>query len=207
MTRIKVLIFDELPSQSSVGISNDYILKHISKIKNDAYRASSSIAYSLLGSMLQEVFGISINDVTFTENVHGKPIICDTDIYFNISHSANAVMCAVSDHEVGVDIEKICDIRDAIVKRCFSAYEKDQVSSAEDFYRIWTLKEAYLKAIGTGIDRKLDSLSLDLGDTVTCTDNGVAVPYHFCSVISNGFAVSVCSEDNISSENIMITIK
>lgn len=94
----------------------------------------------------------------------GKPYLRDYPFYFNLSHSGNYVVCALSRQEVGVDIQQYrrTDI-DRLADRFFSAEEKDTLKACHDrrereqlFYQLWTRKEAYGKLTGQGIAAVID---------------------------------------------------
>lgn len=104
----------------------------------------------------------------------GKPyldaVINGRHIEFNISHSGDVVLCAVTrTGPVGIDIETTKHMSDlqgfsrrflapeeffALSRKCFT--ERNSF-----FFKLWTLKEAYLKAIGSGLNVSLDSFSFD----------------------------------------------
>ncbi|MDO5444512.1 MAG: 4'-phosphopantetheinyl transferase superfamily protein [Eubacteriales bacterium] len=98
----------------------------------------------------------------------GKPYIPDIGLNFNISDSGDMLLIAVSSNEIGADIEiinKDTDI-DGIARRFFLREEADYLKSVSDpdlraseFTRIWTIKEAYLKCLGTGLSGDLTSVS------------------------------------------------
>lgn len=85
----------------------------------------------------------------------GKPYFRNfPDIFFNISHSGKYVVCAVSDKEVGIDIEGGRKASISLAKRFFCQEEASWINeedSEDRFFRIWTLKEAYGKAVGCGV--------------------------------------------------------
>lgn len=90
----------------------------------------------------------------------GKPVFENLDYYFNISHSCGRAVCVLSEKPVGVDVEFIKKARafDLIAENFFSRGENDRFraakNKAEEFYRIWTRKEALLKMTGDGIEYK-----------------------------------------------------
>lgn len=113
------------------------------------------LAYLLLKQALREVYGITDNPL-FEYNEHGKPsIVGHPNIFFNLSHCKEAVICAVSDQPVGVDVEGIREYKESLVNYTMNDEEIAQIHSAEDpaaaFIRLWTMKEATMKLIGTGI--------------------------------------------------------
>ncbi|KMQ49424.1 4'-phosphopantetheinyl transferase [Chitinispirillum alkaliphilum] len=110
----------------------------------------------------------------FTTNRNGKPALHGTNLHLNISHSGKWVVCGIDTMDIGVDIEKIREISLELT-RYFSPEEKVFLKSfackkhlAEMFFRIWTLKESYIKSIGEGLLCPLDSFACIpvKGDTV-----------------------------------------
>ncbi len=83
---------------------------------------------------------------------NGKPVYRNQDIHFSLSHSGSYVVCAVSDKNIGVDIEGIRRNAIKVAKRFFTTAECEWIGSdVHRFSRIWTLKEAYAKLTGDGI--------------------------------------------------------
>ena len=95
--------------------------------------------------------------------LNGKPTV--DGICFNLSHSGNIVICAVSDREVGCDIERIREAPKA-TGRMFTPEEKKALECLEgedynrEFFRLWTKKESYLKMTGEGLRVALDKLEI-----------------------------------------------
>ena len=84
----------------------------------------------------------------------GKPFFPDhPDRRFNLSHAGGLVLCALSDEgEVGVDIERVIPRREGFPAYVMTEKELDTFDKTwEDFYRVWTLKEAYAKYQGRSI--------------------------------------------------------
>jgi len=104
---------------------------------------------------------------------NGKPIAyADTPAvlpFFNISHSGNKVLIAVSNDPVGIDIEQIKNIElGVLAETVFSSREFHLFNTADNsinmFYQLWTRKEALLKSVGVGL---LDDLrTLDISQKV-----------------------------------------
>jgi 4'-phosphopantetheinyl transferase len=107
--------------------------------------------------------------------VFGKPAIGESfrvsDIDFNLSHTRDLVVAAVASHgAVGVDVEKIEQTKaDFDLARTYFAPAEVEIlrrapprEQAACFFRLWTLKEAYLKATGAGLGRPLDSFAFTL---------------------------------------------
>ena len=99
---------------------------------------------------------LSIVNCQFIIAEHGKPYLNNHDgIYFNISHCKEAIATAVSDCEIGIDIEGCRRFSDTLLERAFNEEEKELVRKNEkpemEFARIWTRKESFFKWTGTGI--------------------------------------------------------
>lgn len=102
--------------------------------------------------------GLSFETVSFSKNCYGKPYITNTaDLFFNMSHSGDYIICGLSNEPIGVDVEKIEKAPMEVAEHCFSIDEqralRDKKGGEADrhFYALWTLKEAYLKMNGTGL--------------------------------------------------------
>ena len=115
--------------------------------------------------MLQKMVGISTKDAQNTDktpiwcrnfeyNEHGKPFLPDGP-YFSISHCKEGIAVAVDDEPIGIDIEGIRRVDQELVARVMNKDEQALISSSKEpermFTRLWTQKEAIVKAQGVGI--------------------------------------------------------
>lgn len=111
---------------------------------------------------------LNLSEFTVERDEWGKPHIQDRpDFHFNLSHSGSWVVIAYGESPVGVDVERIrMDAgKENIARRHFTPEEQEYVFSAgeengERFFEIWTAKESYLKYLGTGLRRSLNSFSV-----------------------------------------------
>ena len=103
----------------------------------------------------------SIKDYELYYNKYGKPYLKDSNIYFNISHTRNLVICAISDKEIGVDIEKLV-YNELVSKRILNQKEYSILLSSnnkeEIFTIMWTSKESYVKLLGIGLEYGLKNV-------------------------------------------------
>jgi 4'-phosphopantetheinyl transferase len=126
----------------------------------------------LLGNYLQTAPA----QVEFAYGPAGKPRLADPDaanrLAFNVAHSQDVALLAITrGPRVGTDIEQVRDTAELslVASRYFSHLEQTTLfalphaEQVEAFYRIWTRKEAFLKASGEGLWRPLDSFSVSLG--------------------------------------------
>ena len=98
---------------------------------------------------------------------HGKPYFVNSDLKFNLSHSGRFVVAAVSDYEVGIDIQKKKADKHRIAEKNFLQGECAYINAGANdeerhqrFCEVWTLKEAYLKNIGMGLRKPLNSFEI-----------------------------------------------
>lgn len=107
---------------------------------------------------------------------NGKPSLSGNYcVYYNLSHSGGKVMCVVTMHPCGCDVQKVKqELDDKIARRFFTDYEYELcMNNPGLFTRIWSLKESYIKTTGRGLSTPLDSFSLDFNEKMVVT--GVTV--------------------------------
>ncbi|MDO8341851.1 MAG: 4'-phosphopantetheinyl transferase superfamily protein [Cellvibrio sp.] len=127
----------------------------------------------LLRKVLARYTGTASQAIEFLRTDKGKPYLPQSDIHFSLSHSGDWALIAVGKAElIGVDIEVVSAMRDlcGIAESYYHPQEfarlqelKDE-DQAEYFYRLWTLKEAFFKAIGTGISAGLEKIAFEFED-------------------------------------------
>ena len=120
-------------------------------------------------------------------NLYNKPYLESKEIFFNISHSKDYVICAASKFDLGVDIEYVRPMNQLVIDKCFSEDEKNFIKTDEEFTKVWTLKESYLKMLGCGVSSKLNSFSVIKNNEVTCIDD-----YNLISFKLDNYHLSVC---------------
>lgn len=121
----------------------------------------------LLGAYL----GRPGKDVKLITNARGKPALAAGNLSFSVSHSGDWLLVAVgSNVEVGVDLEIPRTLRKVreLARRYFTAHEARWVEEQEPaareraFLRLWTAKEAMVKAAGTGLAGYVNRVEVDL---------------------------------------------
>jgi 4'-phosphopantetheinyl transferase len=131
-----------------------------------------TVARANLRRTLSRYTDVAPSLLQFQYTANGKPFLANAPIRFNLSHSADLAVVAVTrDREVGIDVERIRRDNDLldVAERYFAPVERAALRSltAEDrcfgFFRCWTRKEAYLKARGEGLSMDLHSFSVSLG--------------------------------------------
>ena len=115
--------------------------------------------------------------IKFRYNIHGKPELAgNTSLRFNLSHSKDLALAAVTANKsVGIDVEYRRENVDylKLANRFFAKNEADALRKVsldhrkETFFRIWTRKEAYIKAHGEGLSLPLDQFEVSTGPEKT----------------------------------------
>ena len=171
--------------------------------------------------------GLTIDEYDIAEEENGKPyIILKTGEiqYISISHSMNYAAAAVADSPIGIDVEEKSDKDFRVTKRVFSEPEKERVFSSDcpddEFRKIWTEKEAYLKCTGEGITVPLQSFFKDMktGEILRCRDitdrkRGASIEEYLSTgfYISNsdtdmeGFSISICKDEKLALDIISVS--
>lgn len=127
----------------------------------------SEMGGRLLEYAVSRLYRIGVPELSRDKGKYGKPCFrIHPEVRFNISHSGDLVICAVSDFEIGIDIQEKSRMNtDRIAKKVMSSAEhKKYLESSERqdfFYRVWVMKESYVKWIGDGITRELHSLPMN----------------------------------------------
>jgi 4'-phosphopantetheinyl transferase len=135
-------------------------------------RALFALTRGTLRCLLGEVTGVPAEEIAFAEGPHGKPHLAGTDgPRFNVSHSGCWALIGFSDsRDIGVDIEfmRAAGGELDLARSFFSAAEYRSLEGLANgtllssFYKIWTCKEAVLKAYGAGITEYLKNFSVEL---------------------------------------------
>ena len=188
---------------SDLNLSESYdLLPKARKEKVDNFRflkdkKLSAGAYLLLDKMLGEE---NITNPLFKTGKYGKAYISNhEDIYFNLSHSGKIVACAISDREVGVDVEITDPEIDLNIARNYfynSEYENIMKSDnpSENFFKYWVLKESYMKYTGLGFNLSLDSFEIILDDGIILKNND-ELKFNLFEI--KNYKLAVCSKYNV----------
>ncbi|MEZ7892623.1 MAG: 4'-phosphopantetheinyl transferase superfamily protein [Candidatus Wallbacteria bacterium] len=193
------------------------ILNRDEKMKVNSFRFEADSLRSigailLLKHSLMKNLNIGPLNVELEKNANGKVYLKGrNDFYFNISHSGDFVLLAFYDSEVGIDIEKIEPVDLSMNGSYFSPEECERFKSIpknsqiDYFYELWTLKESYIKYLGTGLSLEPTKFVLDFNDDsikVSC-QMGFNTNCNFKRI--NDFkgykaALCACGNQNISYE-------
>jgi 4'-phosphopantetheinyl transferase len=170
MLNIYYLNINDIKFEKSKNLFWDLISTNrktrIEKFKYSEDKIRCLFAEVVLKYALMKDFLIKAKEIHFCENSYGKPYLQDIPLFFSLSHSGNYVLCAVSNTEVGIDIEKH-DIYEAQLANFFHSDEISHIASVscenqtELFFKIWSLKESYIKYLGLGLSFPLKEFVID----------------------------------------------
>lgn len=200
------------------GVEQDAVFKQLESIvteerykKMQKYRfpidkIRSLFAEVLVRYALKKHFAMEGADIAIDTNEYGKPYLKDVEnVYFNVSHSGDWVVCAVSDQPVGVDVEQIKKNSFEIADRFFSEKEAKAIQESEVgqelFYKYWTLKESYVKAEGKGMSIPFDSFAFTIdGEDISLeVEESPCDTYQFqVYKIDEGTFAATCSHERPS---------
>lgn len=165
----------------------------------------------LIRTALLDMAGMDPRNIPFEYGEHEKPYIAGSDnVFFNISHSGDMVICAVGGCEVGCDIEEIKPPKSNVAERFFSEEERNFVKAGGDdaFFRIWTLKESFMKATGLGLSLSMRDFSINMGPAgITVEQNVDSRKYLFKEITDfprYKCAVCVASEESLADISVKI---
>ncbi len=126
----------------------------------EKYQIEHQAGLTLLAYGLYREYGLEFPDLPgqIRRSERGKPYLPDyPHIYFNISHSGGMAVCALGNRPLGVDAEQIRPAKLRTTRRMLTEGERIYLEACpegmqdREFFRIWTLKESYAKALGMGL--------------------------------------------------------
>lgn len=158
---------------------------YLFKTDQCSHAEMSSFSRAKVVSLAAMDLSVSEKDIEIKTDVYGKPYITGYEQWhFSITHTAGMIGIAVSDEQVGIDVEKIHSADLRIAKRFFTDQEYLRIENSENkdrcFFEIWTKKEAYLKYTGKGLRTPL-----------RCFDV-FELAHKFESFEEDGYMYSVC---------------
>jgi 4'-phosphopantetheinyl transferase len=132
---------------------------------------------------IEKITGIKAAEQKFTVNENGKPALADVEgFHFNVSHSCGCIAFVHSNKPVGIDVERINGFDSRLPKRFFTDNERIMLDNAPEkeieFFRIWTLKESYIKMKGSTLSqmiRHVDIYNIRDAAINTITEKGYII--------------------------------
>ncbi len=141
-------------------------LKYAERLRGEGQKSTWIACRTNLRLILSTCLDKTPKEIEFRKSRFGKPYLVHPDLCFNSSHSKSAFLLGFSfGGRIGIDIELLNGSEDlpSMVQYAFSESETEyclQGKSPERFTEIWTLKEAFLKAVGIGLVNDLTAVSV-----------------------------------------------
>lgn len=191
---------------------NEDEIKRLQRLVFNKHQHQFLVARALVRSVLAGYLGLDDPaSIAFRSNANGKPELdLDTKLHFNLSHTNGLIaMVVMQQAPVGIDVEYLSRKADIanLAQRYFSVQESEAMLAMpvakwnERFFDLWTLKEAFLKACGTGLTTPLHEFSFTLDEgtigvsfSPTLTEDPLA--WHFWQLhIDRGYRLSLAVND------------
>lgn len=146
-------------------------------------------------------FGVDYAKQRILYDEYQKPHFAEGGVHFNLSHSDDRVMCVMAENCVGCDVEHITDIDLDIAKNFFFKEEYATIAKRrtrpemnDTFFRLWTLKESFMKCTGLGFRLPLNAFSVSIdGSEVTVCQSVDDARYRFFEYDANDdYKYAVC---------------
>lgn len=147
---------------------SDMRKEKIMQLKNKNQALLSAAVELALNDAIRKWFPDSELPAKYAYDENGKPYLTELDAYISLSHSGNFAVCAISEHEIGVDIQTVRRADMRVAKRFFSETENEFIRGTSDkdraFFEIWVKKEARVKLTGEGISGGFSAANSDRQD-------------------------------------------
>jgi phosphopantetheinyl transferase len=147
-----------LSGKSQIKILSDEDQSRLGKIHSNDARAVFYSSRVYLKNILAGYVNLPLEQLHFSKHPSGKPFIKNTAVEFNLSHSGQMILLAVTQSDaVGIDVEKNRAVKNwrKIAEKVFSKSQLNELQNskkpAEAFCRIWTEFESIQKMTGNGV--------------------------------------------------------
>ena len=154
--------------QQAHELLSPYRRQKVALLKHERDKKRSLGAAVVLDRALME-YGLRERSMEYEIGRYGKPYLRDyPEIHFSLSHSGEYAICSIGGTPVGNDIEIIKEGRLQVAQRFFSIQETSWIYRVDDrreqeerMFRIWTMKESFLKVTGLGMSLQLNSFAIE----------------------------------------------
>lgn len=185
-------INEELYNNAKCFVTEDR-LKKTDNLAEYSDRVLSVMSEFILLYYLHTYYGIHVSK--FSKDYMDKPYMAsDEFIKFNISHTQNIVSVAISEQNIGIDVETSLSATEKqiiqLMDFCFSEKEKkyvnyDKSGYKQRFFEVWTRREAYFKCLGCGL-------------LIKNNKKDISEDFYFIGIQYKNYTISVCSEQDMN---------
>jgi len=121
------------------------------------YTSQKITSFDFLKKIFQDYFNLKLTEKDIIKSKTGKPYLKYGNLFFNISHTDNFLILAVSDCEIGIDIERLNrKVSSAVTEKYF----KNEFNNVDEIIKLWTIKESLLKYFGKSVLTDLKDIKI-----------------------------------------------
>ena len=180
-------------------------LKKVQSQKGERDKLLSAAAGYILERGLKEE---GVTNPQFFYNADGKPYLKGGKVHFNLSHSGSVAVCALSDSEVGVDVQALRPVKNELLKKVctqaeYSFVTADGESSLQRFCRLWALKESVMKCLGKGLSLSPKRIEINFSSAICAKIDGKDSALYFKEYERDGYCIAVCCQVNAFSPDMI----
>lgn len=169
---LRISDFDSFDDTSFLPDVDTETWESAMSFKSAIVRRTKLLGESMVRKLIYRHWGLEAGAYAICKGSHGKPYVVNAGkmVYYNLSHSGNYIVCALSEREIGVDIEKHRRIRTEVARRFFHPKEVQQLERLDGelqtdlFFRYWSVKESFLKYTGEGLAASLSGFEVCFQD-------------------------------------------
>lgn len=185
------------------------IISDYKKIKIERYKNNSAAIQAYVGDLfvkyaLIKEYGMNLSDIEIKTDKYGKPLLCNQEhIHFNLSHTKNKIVVAVDSEPIGIDVEFKQAVNQMNISRYYFTKKEmeklailDGRAALDYFFRLWVLKESFLKANGKGLYMSMKSIDFS---TFELKCNNIMLDENWIRFYDSDsqYAMGVCSKNKI----------
>lgn len=195
MTRLYALNVNKLDWQAVLPLLSPARQEKVARFAKEADKARSAGAGWLLQHALEQA---DVSICSLAETPLGKPYLPEhPDLHFSLSHAGDWAVCAVGNAPLGVDVEQPrCTME--IAKRFFCSDELPETEDKDFLNRLWTAKEAFVKALGGGLTIPLNSFKVYLNENEAVLEQNLSpLPYKLQEFVLEGHRICLCATGKV----------
>lgn len=174
---------------------------NLQKMETDKLR---SLGAGIVLSAILKQYGLNPREARLEYSLNGKASVAGRpDVHFNLTHSGDFAAGVWGSGPVGIDIEKIGRVRERVARRFFHEGEYRYMEEMEEgqqrqeaFFRLWVLKESFMKATGLGMKLPLNSFEIRfIGQDIEVDQQVDGGRYYFKEFAVENCRMAVCTGD------------
>ncbi|MGN0823851.1 MAG: 4'-phosphopantetheinyl transferase family protein [Candidatus Coproplasma sp.] len=201
MTKLYYIDVEKLPENALERMCANLSAERKEKVKSQKCERDKLLSAAAGYILEQALKSEGVASFSLCYNQNGKPYLRDGKVYFNLSHSGSVAVCAVSDREVGVDVQAFRPVKDELLKKVCTQAEYSFVTAdggeiLQRFCRVWALKESVMKCLGKGLSLSPKKIEMDFSSKTCAKIDGKDSKLYFKEYGLNGYCIAVCCQLN-----------